>query len=67
MVSSQENLDNPLIRYHELAHILVERHQQSEALFEEYIEFKRDRPEWKEVGADWIVKNQFHQEEIAME
>lgn len=65
--SAQEHLDNPLIKNHELAHVIVETNRRVEALYEEYIEFKRESPEWKERGADWIVRNKFHREEIAME
>ncbi len=68
--SEQKHLDNPEIRNHEIAHVIYERilpEETRKAMEADYIEAKKDTPPWKKHGVDWIVKNQFHREEIAMD
>ncbi len=68
--SEQKHLDDPEIRNHEIAHIVFERlisEDTRKAMEADYIEAKKDTPPWKKHGVEWIVKNQFHREEIAMD
>jgi hypothetical protein len=65
--SDQKHMDNPEIWNHEVAHIAVEELPAKDDLFKDYIDAKKE--DWKKEGydPDWIVKNQFHRESIAMD
>jgi hypothetical protein len=67
--ADQQHLENPEIRNHEIAYVLIETMPDTErqALLDAYVAIKRNTSEWQKHGADWIVKNQFHREEIAMD
>lgn len=65
--SEKKHMDNPEIVNHEIAHVFIESLPEKEGLFTEYVEAKKGEWESKGYEADWIVKNHFHREEIAME
>jgi predicted RNA methylase len=67
--ADQRHLDNPEIRNHEIAHVLIDTlsEDKAKAFFDEYIALKSQTPDWQKYGAEWIVKNHFHREESAMD
>jgi hypothetical protein len=70
VVADKKNINNPEIINHEIAHVKIERGLSEKArnkLLDDYIEIKT--PEWNKgkFEPEWIVKNKFHHEEIAMD
>ncbi len=68
--SEERHMKDPEKVNHEIAHVVIENaiaFKDSHPLLEGYVEAKSE--EWKKKGHDpeWIVKNQFHREEIAMD
>jgi N12 class adenine-specific DNA methylase len=67
--AKQEHMDNPEIVNHEYAHIKVETlpEKEMESLLKDYGDLKEK--EWNKKGwkRDWIEKNHFHREEVAMD
>lgn len=67
--ADKKHMHDPDIINHEIGHVLIETLPEKieTALLEEYVELKK--AEWKDKGyeAEWIVKNHFHREEIAMD
>ena len=65
--SDAKHMDNPDIANHEIAHVVVETLPDNSGVFDAYVEAKSD--EWKGKGykPEWIVENNFHREEIAID
>lgn len=64
-----ESMANPEIANHEIAHVVIEELPDNVrlSLLDRYAKVKS--PEWIQAGQDptWVVKNGFHEEEIAMD
>jgi len=68
--SKKEFMDNPDIANHEIAHVIIESslpENKRKQLYNAYVNAKKT--EWEKQGADpdWIVKNKFHHEAIAID
>ena len=62
-------MENPEIVNHEIARLVVESLPDKErsALFDEYAKIKSGKWKAKGYDPDWMVKNHFHREEIAID
>ncbi len=65
--ANRDHIGNPDIVNHEIAHVVIEELPKKDILFSDYVALKTN--EWKAKGyePEWIAKNQFHREEIAMD
>lgn len=67
--AAPEHAANPEIMNHEIAHVMVESlpDKPKANLLEQYINLKKQTEAWQKFDPDWIVKNNFHREEIGMD
>lgn len=67
--NSPKDMENPNVVNHEIAHVVIETLPEGSrsVLLDEYVKLKG--AEWKAKGykPEWITKNHFHREEIAMD